>query len=65
MYFDGSAVNAQCLNLDVYNTFNPHGDKDPVQHTVFAPPVHPHIYGVPFPEPLWERTPLAAVFQNV
>ena len=39
--------------------------KNPVQHSVFTPPAHAQINGVPVAEFLWQTSPFAAIFQNV
>ena len=37
----------------------------PLQHTIFGPPVHSHINGVPTGETLRKPSPLAALFRHI
>ena len=62
---DDGAVQRHRLEPDAQELFALQVSKDPVEHPILGPAIHPGVDGVPVAEPLRYAPPLAALLGDI
>jgi hypothetical protein len=65
MHFDRGAVQAHVLPADGQDLFLLQPGKNPIQHSRFAPAIHPRVDGMPVAKVFGQASPLAAMLYHI